>query len=314
MPSAEPPPVPRTPTRFELADEIRAAAQGRHADLEETAETVIPPLSLAAITKSSPMLPLMPDISPGADVPGSPVAPAPAPPRRSAVRLFRPSHRPPVPLLCVFDDGADDGEVVRVRGERFVIGRAEGDLVLPHDDLISSRHAEIVRRKIDAGRWVWVLSDLGSANGTFVRAGTAILRDGQEFLVGRTRYRFDAAADSHPPVPKAPGSRATLSWSSSAGLPVPSVVELTPDGPGARLPLGKLEHWIGSDPTACDIVPADDPFVSLRHAKISCDAKGRWHVASNKAPNGVWVRIEQTELRASCYFQIGEQRFSFKVS
>jgi hypothetical protein len=37
-------------------------------------------------------------------------------------------------------------------------------------------------------------------------------------------------------------------------------------------------------------------------------------VASNKAPNGVWVRIEQTELRASCYFQIGEQRFSFKVS
>ena len=49
------------------------------------------------------------------------------------------------------------------------------------------------------------------------------------------------------------------------------------------------------------------------HARLSRDAKGRWHVNNNKSVNGVWLRIEQMELTGSCQFQIGEQRFSFKV-
>ena len=80
------------------------------------------------------------------------------------------------------------------------------------------------------------------------------------------------------------------------------------------MPLTRAEYWIGSDRVACAIVPADDPFVSPRHARLSKDAKGRWQVVNNKSVNGVWVRVEQMELAGSCQFQLGEQRFSLKVS
>jgi pSer/pThr/pTyr-binding forkhead associated (FHA) protein len=300
------------PTRLESVDEIRAALQARQAGLPIGAAPVdtfaAPPLPPAATQ------PPAPPVAPVAHAPGSP----------AAVPLFKPSQRPPTALLHVFDDGADDGEIIRLRADRFVIGRADGDLVLPHDGQLSGRHAELVRQRDEEGGWVWVLTDLGSTNGTFVRAGSAVLKDGQEFLVGRTRYRFDSG-EGEPAAPAralagaagsqgSPSPKATIAWNSNAGpLLMPSVVELTPAGPGGRTPLTKAEYWIGSDRSACAIVPADDPFVSPRHARLSKDAKGRWQVANNKSANGVWVRVEQMELAGSCQFQLGEQRFSLKV-
>ena len=44
-------------------------------------------------------------------------------------------------LLVVIDDGANEGEVVRIRKDEFKIGRSEGDLVIPHEKLMSSSHA-----------------------------------------------------------------------------------------------------------------------------------------------------------------------------
>jgi hypothetical protein len=292
------PGVVRVPTRLESVDDIRAAIQARQAEQIGGAVSMPPPL-------------------PGAPAPAAHAAGSP----RTAVPHFRPSLRPPVPLLTVFDDAADDGEVVRIRGERFVIGRAEGDLILPHDGQVSGRHAEIVRRQENDGSWAWELADLGSTNGTFVRAGAAVLKGGQEFLIGRTRYRFDEAQPP-PPPPEAPAAadpaapfRPTVTWNADHGLPgVPSVVELTRQGLGTRVPLIQPEYWIGSDRAACELTPLDDPFVSPRHARLSRDAKGRWQVINNRSVNGVWVRVEQTDLTGSCYFQVGEQRFSFKVS
>ena len=45
-----------------------------------------------------------------------------------AAAIFRPTVRSPVAVLTVFDDGKLDGEVIRLRSPRFVIGRTEGDL------------------------------------------------------------------------------------------------------------------------------------------------------------------------------------------
>src|SRR5262249_31304124 len=163
--------------------------------------------------------------------------------------------------------------------DRFAVGRTDGDLVLPHDPQVSGRHAELARQQDENGAWVWVLTDLGSTNGTFVRAGSALLKDGQEFLVGRTRYRFDAPRPDAvpPPAADAPGSPARagvpVSWNVSGEQLVPTLLELTPHGPGARVPLLQAEYWIGSDP-ACAVVPLDDPYVSPRHARVSRDAKG----------------------------------------
>src|SRR5438105_9792675 len=52
--------------------------------------------------------------------------------------LFRPTLRPPICTLTILDDGKSEGEIVRVRGNRFVIGRTEGDFLLPHDEQVSS--------------------------------------------------------------------------------------------------------------------------------------------------------------------------------
>jgi hypothetical protein len=307
MPAPVPPNPPdrksaaiRSPTRLEFADDIQAAIRARQAELLgqgslENSESARPERKATVAEPPGPM-----------------------------VKFFRPSLRPPMAVLVVFDDGGDEGQTVRLRGERFVIGRSEGDLQIPHDGQISGRHAELVRRRDEDGAWVWTLTDLGSTNGSFVRAGSALLKDGQEFLIGRTRYRFEedlaASGDTDPETEMPPAaesaassSRATVPWISASALPAPNIVELTASGPGARVSLVKPEYWIGAERSACLISPADDPFVSPRHARVYRGSKGRWHLRNNKSVNGVWIRVEQMELTGSCYFQLGEQRFAFKV-
>ena len=41
--------------------------------------------------------------------------------------LFRPTHRPTMVVLYVLDDGSQESEIIRIRGETFVIGRSAGD-------------------------------------------------------------------------------------------------------------------------------------------------------------------------------------------
>src|SRR4051812_2229801 len=81
--------------------------------------------------------------------------------------LERPLQRPPVALLCVIDDGKADGEWLRLRADRHVLGRVDGDVRVPHDALMSAAHAELVREKAKRG-YQWALNDLGSTNGTWV--------------------------------------------------------------------------------------------------------------------------------------------------
>ena len=98
--------------------------------------------------------------------------------------------RPPVAVLTVFDDGKNDGEVIRIRDQRFIIGRTEGDLRIPIDGRISSRHLEITLQTI-GGIHRWVVTDLQSTHGMFVRVSRSVLADRAEFLVGNGRYRFE---------------------------------------------------------------------------------------------------------------------------
>ena len=99
--------------------------------------------------------------------------------------------RPPVAVLTIFDDGKTDGELIRIRDHRFIIGRTEGDLCIPLDGRISSRHLEITHQ-IVGGLHRWVVTDLQSTHGMFVRVSRTALADKAEFLVGNGRYRFDA--------------------------------------------------------------------------------------------------------------------------
>ncbi|OWK37822.1 FHA domain-containing protein [Fimbriiglobus ruber] len=255
----------------------------------------------------------------------APAGPAPTPPPHAVedATPFRPRQRPPMALLCVLHDGDTGGEWIPLRMDRHVIARNEGDIRIPHDAQISGRqHAEIVRARLETGGYRWFIADLGSTNGTFVRASKINLAVGSEVLFGQTRYRFDAgqpAAPAPPPVLEnfmtvRPGSSPLLRLPSVVESAPPSLVEITATGDGERIALIRDEYWLGCDPTHCAIVPRDDPFVSPRHARIFKDENGRWRVENNRSRNGVWLRLTQRlPVEKMCQFLLGEQRFILKV-
>lgn len=251
---------------------------------------------------------------PTGEIPRKAAAPsAPPAPPVDQPPLFRPSQRPGVPILIVMDDGEEDGEIIRIRKEIFVIGRGEGDLVIPHDGQMSARHAEI-RRVPHKGKYRWQLVDLGSTNGTFARATSAVLEHGQEFLVGQSRFRFDLPTAGMAPAPEIPaGHQTTRNWQTGPVAIMPILVSLCGMEDGPRLTINKREVWFGSDAGQCQVVLANDPFVSRRHARLVRDESGRWQLENNRSPNGVWLRVEQVPLKGSCQFLLGEQRFKIRI-
>jgi pSer/pThr/pTyr-binding forkhead associated (FHA) protein len=230
---------------------------------------------------------------------------------------FRPTIRPPVPMLTIFDDGKMDGEVIRLREPKFVIGRTEGDLKFPMDGRISSRHIEITQQVV-GGLHRWVVTDLQSMHGLFVRVSRTALADKAEFLAGNGRYRLDA------PQPEIgatanyasnePDHSETRGWTEGAGpFRPPALTEMLGREIGNRILLIKGEYWIGSDPS-CQVCRPDDPFCDPRHVRLYRGPKGGWHAEHNKTQNGLWLRMAQITVDGMIQFQIGEQRFKLKVN
>jgi len=286
---ANPLPVAIEGTRLESDEDIRQALQARRD-------------RLAAQAKKGP-----------AAAPGK--APVAVPVEVEA-QAERPILRPPTALLCVLDDGRSDGEWVRLRADVSVIGRTEGHIRLPHDGLVSARHAEVVRQRGPNG-YRWTLGDLQSTNGTFVRVGSTLLRNENEVIIGSGRYRFESGMPTAPGV-DAPGAtpQTTQPWSGAVPVRslVPSLVELSPAGPVNRIALTLPEYWIGRDGKTCAIARPDDVLVNARHARLYRDPKG-WHIENNKSLNGLWLRVmEPMPLASACQFRVGEQRFIFRVT
>ena len=284
------PPVERSGTLIETEDDIRQALQSGH--------------------KGRP---------PGPAVPAE-LSPAPAPPAQGAARPavpFRPTVRPPVAVLTVFDDGKTDGEMIRIRDHRFTIGRTEGNLCIPLDGRISAKHVEITHQFV-GGLHRWVVTDLQSMHGMFVRVSRTVLSDKAEFLVGNGRYRFDAPqADADQTADQAANAG---NFSETQGLSdgpgqfrPPALTELLGKEIGNRALLVKNEYWIGSEPS-CPICRPDDPFCEPRHVRIyRGGSRGGWHAEHHKTPNGLWLRMPQIMVESVAQFQIGEQRFQLKA-
>lgn len=83
--------------------------------------------------------------------------------------------------------GPLSGQVIKINKTPFVIGRANGDLIIP-DPEVSRTHCqiEITEEKI-------ILRDLNSTNGTFINEERVIegnLEDKSEFRIGKTSLMF----------------------------------------------------------------------------------------------------------------------------
>ena len=300
------PPNPRQPPRperREASDEILAAMLTGKSP-SKARGVPAPPLVAMPVLPAIPVVSVVPVARPVAVV--APLA------RRPAV-AYRPSLRDPLPILIACDDGDQEGEMFRLRGDRFVIGRSEGDLVLPFDSLISGRHVEITRQKV-GGTSQWVVTDLQSSNGLFVRVSRSPLGNSAEFLVGRGRYLFEMPPGPPEAVDQIPGARTdqTHGWLGEAPIPQPSLTEMLGLDIGNRVILSQPEYWIGSDP-ACVIRRLDDPFVEPKHARLSRDASAAWQIEHRKSLNGIWLRKSQIIVDSTCQFQIGEQRFRIRI-
>jgi pSer/pThr/pTyr-binding forkhead associated (FHA) protein len=224
---------------------------------------------------------------------------------------FRPSLRPPVPVLSVLDDGSlEEGEDVRLRCERFSIGRTSGDVQLPNDASISGAHAEI-RRTPWRGGFQWHLHDLESVNGTFVRCVRAVLHQNAILILGARRFRLRN--------PLKPNSMAAVGHHTNlmdgAHIPEtvwPVLVEASTKPGAVEFSLRSDRLVIGRAGGGADI-ELDDPLLANRHAELKRLRDGTWMISAETTRNGIWVSISAVGLTPYCFFRCGEQRFRFVI-
>lgn len=104
-------------------------------------------------------------------------------PDKRTRRLVLPQEPEGARILVLLPDGDTNSYPLETD---LTIGRDEGDVRLPNDDYLSGTHARISR---DGERYV--LHDLDSTNGTFVRLRSEIpLRPGDYVMVGDQVFRF----------------------------------------------------------------------------------------------------------------------------
>jgi hypothetical protein len=86
-------------------------------------------------------------------------------------------------------------DVFHMRKSEMVIGRESGDVVFTDDPFLSRRHAVVRAQDVASAQpngVSFVLADLGSSNGTFLRIRNEVrLRPGMHFRVGQQLFRFD---------------------------------------------------------------------------------------------------------------------------
>ena len=226
-----------------------------------------------------------------ADDAGAAEALPPVEPEAAEALPWRPGRRAAMALLHVVDDGRDSGETIRLRDDTLVIGRVTGGVKIPHDAFLGRHHARLDR--LPGGGWL--LTDLGSSDGTWVRVMTAKLRPGTHLQIGGTRLVFrrgDDGAAAFAPVGH--------SAAADAAPPFPC--------PPAPFLLGRADALsVHADPGLPTLL-LDDPFVSPVHAEVVA-GRSTWRIV-NRGLNGLWVRIEApVRLDTVAQFQCGDQRF-----
>jgi len=224
--------------------------------------------------------------------------------------ISRPLFRAAVPILTVLDDGSlETGEDHRIRTDRFVIGRTEGDIRIPNDNAISFRHAEIRRTQND-GQAVWYLHDLDTSNGTFVRVNGGKIGSDTRLTLGVRRFRLKLpfADVAHQ---QAEGTRELDSVSGSADI-WPTLVESRESDASLAFPLQKAKVTIGRLGGGCDI-EIDDPHLASHHATLLQTAPGSWRIKAEESVNGTWVSLKKVRLTEHCFFRCGEQLFRFVI-
>lgn len=224
---------------------------------------------------------------------------------------FQPVLRPPMATLWILDDGcAREGEPVRIRRDRLVIGRERGDVLIPFDRAISSEHVEL-RCYWKNGQAKWRLADLGSSNGTYVRCQSASLVRSVQMIIGGRHYLFR--------LPQKAGNASAGEEDETREIPAdqeapidqlfPRLTCVSDEHAWSRL-LEKPRMRLGRG-SRCELLVEDDEFLGPHDVMFTRGRNGIWTVKDLRSVNGLWIRVQQIELEKTTEFQAGEQRFRF---
>jgi pSer/pThr/pTyr-binding forkhead associated (FHA) protein len=207
--------------------------------------------------------------------------------------------------------------------EQADLGRSEGDVVVPDDRYLSSRHARITRRTGPGGETQLILRDLGSVNGVFLRIGNAMggdgrvevtLRDQDLFLVGQQVLKFEAVKDGEDGLGPA-SQHGTLLFGTPQAPRFARLLQRTVEGVSRDVfHIRKVETVLGRE--SGDIVFTDDPFLSRRHAVVKFDRdNARFLLADLGSSNGTFIQIRgDVGLKSGDQFRIGQQLFRVELT
>lgn len=211
-------------------------------------------------------------------------------------------------MVVILRDGSEGG-VYALEGERSDVGSREGDIVLRDDPYLSPRHARIERRGDS-----FFLVDLGSSNGIYVRIREPTpLADGDMILVGQQVLRFEIPSEAERQVGPAI-QHGVMVFGTPEQPRLGRLVQYTTEG------LARDVYYLHRDETVmgreqADIVFADDPFLSRRHAAINLQREQRRFVLRDLgSSNGSALRSRSERLLVQGdQFRLGRHLFRFDL-
>jgi pSer/pThr/pTyr-binding forkhead associated (FHA) protein len=253
--------------------------------------------------------------------PVAPIAPAPVV-AAAAVPAPAAPALPALGRIVVITREGGEGASYPLR-EQLDIGRAQGDVIVADDQYLSPRHARLAKRPDGAGPGKgagWVLTDLASTNGIYLRLNRdggnkeVPLEDQDLFLVGQQVLKFDVVRDAEEGL-----APATQHGTLLFGTPVvprhARIRQQTVEGITRDVfHVQKTETVLGRE--SGDIVFTDDPFLSRRHAAIRYEATNRrFFLADLGSSNGTFIQIRgEVPVRSGDQFRIGQQLFRIDLS
>lgn len=190
------------------------------------------------------------------------------------------------------------------------IGSREGDILLPDDPYLSPRHARIERRGD-----TFALQDLGSVNGVYFRVREPTeLRDGDMILIGQQVLRFEVLPEAERRIGPA-RQHGVMVFGTPEAPRLARVVQYTTEGIARDVYYLHREETVFGREQA-DVVFADDPFLSRRHAAIALDRERSRHTLRDMgSSNGTAIRCRgERLLQHGDQFRLGRHLFRFDLA
>jgi len=208
--------------------------------------------------------------------------------------------------LTLIDKGGKEGDSFQVgpySKANHVLGRDSTDVILPDDEYVSPRHARLYFEEDQ----VW-LQDLSSLNGVYVRVrGSAILKNGDQFLVGEQILRFERNRGNQRKNKKSEpfsGSN-TRKWL----FRIVQVLAQKINGSvwvadGRRITIGREHGTVQFN---------YDQFLSREHCRLEVGEQA-CHLHDLQSRNGTYVRkYDRHALIHGDYFFVGQQLLKVSI-